>query len=281
MDKISKLILILDIELVILLGLVTFNFTKTEPVKQGSVVLGVEENSLPVLPKKISVCLKDDCLEITEEELYEDGALSQKLINTVVLEKIYPYFEQASGGKGILTNSHGSYTYWKKDRVPDLTNIFSEIYSAFERNLTTVSIQMKDLPGTNGSFAEKYIEVDNSKQKLYVWIGGKVVKEIPLSAAREGYQVYGVFPIVDKGVNPIAPTGRYMPYWMAFYYSKTQDSWWGLHGLVWWYEDGRAIYEPESNIGVRRSGGCIRMLEKDAKYLYEIFEKGEYILIHE
>ncbi len=94
--------------------------------------------------------------------------------------------------------------------------------------------------------------------------------------------MYGVFPIVDKGEAPIAPTGDYMPYWMAFYYSPKQEAWYGLHGLIWWYDDdGNKEYEPESNIGVRRSGGCIRMLVEDAKYIYDIFEKGDLVLIHE
>ena len=73
-----------------------------------------------------------------------------------------------------------------------------------------------------------------------------------------------------------------MPYWMAFYYSPKQNTYWGLHALIWWYdENGRKVYEPTSNIGVRRSGGCIRMLVEDAKFLYEIYEKGDPILIHE
>lgn len=88
--------------------------------------------------------------------------------------------------------------------------------------------------------------------------------------------------MVDKGIEPIAPGGKYMPYWMAFYYSKKQDSWYGLHGLIWMKrDDGTRWIEPETNIGLRKSAGCIRMVVADAKYLYENFEKGDFILIHE
>ena len=97
-----------------------------------------------------------------------------------------------------------------------------------------------------------------------------------------GFEVYGVFPIIDKGIQPMAPSGHYMPYWMAFYYSPWQNSWYGLHGLVWWYDDsGSKVFENTDYIGVRRSKGCIRMLKDDAKYLYDRYEKGDHILIHE
>ena len=117
---------------------------------------------------------------------------------------------------------------------------------------------------------------------LFVWMNGEVVKTILLSGPKYGFQVYGVFPIVDKGIEPEAPGGKYMPYWMAFYYAKGQDSWYGLHSLIWWYgEDGNKVYETINNIGRRESAGCIRMLLDDAKYLYENFKIGDYILIHE
>lgn len=231
----------------------------------------------------VSVCDTTSCIWISSEGLEKEGVLDENAIYQRVLDSVLPYFEQKYGGKTVAKNRAGSFIYWKEDLIPDFENIFVDIYKAFKLGINnSVNIEINDLPGTDGKYSQRYIEVDDSKQKLYAWVDGKVVKEIPLSAAKEGFQVFGVFPIVDKGVSPIAPGEKYMPYWMAFYYSPKQDSWYGLHALIWWYdENGKRVYEPETNIGIRRSRGCIRMLVEDAKYLYEIYEKGDPILIHE
>ncbi len=231
----------------------------------------------------VSVCDRTSCVWISSESLVKEGVPNENGIYQEVLDQVIPHFEDKYGGKSVAKNRAGSFIYWKKDLIPDFSNIFEEVYNAFlNGENTSVDIHVKDLPGTDGKYADRYIEVDDSKQKLYAWIDGDVVKEIKLSAAKEGFQVFGVFPIVDKGIAPIAPGDRYMPYWMAFYYSPKQNSWYGLHALIWWYdEDGRKVFEPETNIGIRRSMGCIRMLVEDAKFLYEIYEKGDPILIHE
>lgn len=283
-SDITKLVLFIDFQLAILLGLVLYNgfsgMTKTSVPQQD--VLGAE-----YIPEDreftISVCHIENCVYLSSLDVTKDGEVDKGLVYQLVLEKVFPYFEDTYGGKGFASNRGGSFVYWKEDIRPDLSNVFDEVYKSFKSGLdTNVEISLLDMPSTDGKYATKYIEIDNSRQKLFVWNNGVVEKEILLSGPKEGYEVYGVFPIVDKGLNPKAPTGDYMPYWMAFYYSPSQDSWYGLHGLIWWYDsNGRAVYEPESNIGIRKSGGCIRMVEEDAKYLYEAFQKGDLILLHE
>ncbi len=283
-SDITKLVIFIDVQLAILLGLVFYDgiSNKIEPSQNSEDVLGAE-----YIPENqeytVSVCNVENCVYLSSNDVMKDGAVDKNLVYQAVLENVFPYFENTYGGKGYASNSGGSFVYWKEDVRPDLTNVFDEVYRSFKSGLdTNVEVSLKDMASTDGKYAEKYIEVDNSRQKLFVWNAGVVEKEILLSGPKDGYEVFGVFPIVDKGLNPKAPTGDYMPYWMAFYYSSSQDSWYGLHSLIWWYDaNGRAVYEPESNIGVRRSGGCIRMVEEDAKYLYDNFQKGDLILIHE
>jgi len=231
----------------------------------------------------VPICNQGKCMWLSSESVVLEGIVDRNAVYQRVLTQVIPYFEQNYGGKTAVQNRAGSFVYWKEDYIPNLSNIFDDVYRAFvSKEDDYVEVSIEDLPGTDGRYAPRYIEVDNSKQKLYVWVNGVVQKEILLSGPKVGYEVYGVFPIVDKGEAPIAPTGDYMPYWMAFYYSPKQEAWYGLHGLIWWYDDdGNKEYEPESNIGVRRSGGCIRMLVEDAKYIYDIFEKGDLVLIHE
>lgn len=282
-----KLMILFNILLIISISAIFVYKAKGEEKKETppQQTLGVEE--IPKEEKDISVSVCDteikNCIWLTSDGLIKEDIVDENAVYQKVLDTVLPYIETQYGGKTIASNRNGNFIYWKEDMIPDLSNIFTDVYNAFKSGEDTqILIQTKDLPGTDGRYSNKYIEIDNSKQKLYVWIDGKVVKEILLSGPKVGYEVYGVFPIIDKGISPIAPTGRYMPYWMAFYYSKRQDSWYGLHALIWWYdENGKKVYEPTTNIGVRRSGGCIRMLYEDSKYLYEIFEKGDHILIHE
>lgn len=283
------MVIVLNILLVILLFLFSMYIFREKETSKSTLtqVAGAQSISFEEDMKEetfsVSVCDSTSCVWISSDGLIKEGVVDENAVYQIVLDTVIPHFEKKYGGKTFTRNRSGSFIYWKEDVIPDLSNIFEDVYLAFKSRInTSVEVLSKDLPGTDGKYAQKYIEIDNSKQKLYVWIDGMVVKEIHLSAAQPGYQVYGVFPIIDKGVAPIAPGGRYMPYWMAFYYSPKQDSWYGLHALIWWYdENGKKIYEPSTNIGVRRSKGCIRMLLGDAKYLYEIFEKGDHILIHE
>ncbi len=216
--------------------------------------------------------------------LITDSKLDKEKFNEYLERKIIPYFETLFGEKELIKNDKGEFMARKVDIVPNYSTIFNKVNEAYVNGIKDIRIDIdsNDGPGTDGKYADRYMEVDNSQQKLYVWENGVVQKVIGLSGPVYGWQVYGVFPIVDKGREPIAPGGKYMPYWMAFHYSKKQDSWYGLHALIWMYkEDGSKWYEPESNIFTRQSAGCIRMVLADAKYLYENFEKGDFLLIHE
>lgn len=234
----------------------------------------------------IEICYEKDCLTVKSDELYSlytGSFLSQEKVKKFVNERLVTYFEDNLEQYKVKNRGGAFYTY-KSDYIPDFSTLYTSLKEALKKNDidTSIVLQNKEGPGTDGKYAKKYIEVDNSQQKLYVWNNYDVVKTIELSPPRKGYEVYGVFPIVDKGLSPIAPGGKYMPYWMAFYHDPKIDSWYGLHALIWQYDDdGSKIYEPEENIGKRISGGCIRMVKEDAKYLYENFEIGDPILIHE
>ena len=216
--------------------------------------------------------------------LLRDSVLDKEKFQVYLSRRIVPYFETIFGDKETVKNSKGSFLTRKNDIVPNYSTLYDKINSSYISGITDIRVDIDGGhgPGTDGKYAEKYMEVDNSQQKLYVWKEGEVQRVIGLSGPVYGWQVYGVFPIVDKGREPIAPGGKYMPYWMAFYYSKKQDSWYGLHALIWMYKaDGSKWFEPESNIYTRQSAGCIRMVLEDAKYLYENFQKGDILLIHE
>lgn len=262
-----------------------------KPILEGNVLAETSQITLEEEEEysSIQICIKEVCKEIPSDVVkkFVTEKLTKEEMTLYILENISTYFENLYGGKSRVKNINGEFISWNKDIVPDSSHLYENIFTLLKdvkdgRIPGKYEIPLKDIAGTDGKYAKKYIEVDNSKQKLYVWEDAVVTKEIFLSGPKYGFQVYGVFPIVDKGLAPIAPGGKYMPYWMAFYHSLRQDSWYGLHGLIWWYgEDGKKVAESLENIGKRKSAGCIRMLKEDAKFLYEKFEKGDLVLIHE
>lgn len=294
--------------LAIPISLFVFTAGEEEPMEVPS-VKGVETNNVTVpvstlsmeetrepeivledIPEEnytLSVCYKDLCRKMSHKEfspLITNGEVDREKFDIYMKEKIIPFFDNVFNEMVVVKNNHGEFLARKYDEGFDFDTLYFKVNSSFISGIDDIRVDLdaKIVPGTDGKYADKYIEVDNSQQTLYVWMNGKVVREIGLSGPVYGWQVYGVFPIVDKGLSPIAPGGKYMPYWMAFYYSKKQDSWYGLHALIWMYRaDGSKWYEPESNIRTRQSAGCIRMVLEDAKYLYENFERGDKVLIHE
>jgi len=303
-----KLLVAVLITWLVVIPIIIFVFERDLKSKEG-ITLGVEneqiiideakedivveesniENALPVnIPTySISICKDEYCMTIPNEDVksFVDGSiLDREKFEEYKEKNIQPFFESKYGKKEVVKNRKGTFLAKTEDIEIVYSNVYDKVNSSFISGLTDIKIDLDSYlsPGTDGKYADKYIEVDNSQQKLYVWKKGVVEKTILLSGPVYGFQVYGVFPIVDKGREPIAPGGKYMPYWMAFYYSKKQNSWYGLHALIWGYnEDGSMWYEPAKNIGTRQSAGCIRMLLDDAKYLYERFEIGDLILIHE
>jgi hypothetical protein len=262
---------------------------------QSSYVLGESIPSPTKLVKKesfpsLNVCFKEDCYYLhpeVVESFYKNSDLDNDKVLNYLNEYIFPFFEELSGGKKVFQNKNGNFYAWKEDEVIDTSKLYDDVvelldFVGLNSSEITCELNKKEVPGTDGKYSNRYIEIDNSRQKLFAWDNGEVTKEVELSGAKYGWQVYGVFPIIDKGLQPMAPSGNYMPYWMAFHYDPRQDSWFGLHALVWWYDDnGNVVNENTDYIGVRRSKGCIRMLEEDAKYLYERYEKGDNVLIHE
>jgi len=263
---------------------------KKLPNVNSEIQVLAEQSYVPQMERNyydMKICSGSICFDIPVEdvrEFFEGGVLKKEKVMVYFLEKVFPFFENSLGKKVEVKNKNGSFLTWNLDKRADFSKVYTKLLYELEKETApeTIIVKVLDLPGTDGRYSRKYIEIDNSKQKLYYWENGKVEKIIKLSGPKYGFQVYGVFPIIDKGLDPIAPSGNYMPYWMAFYYSPKQDSWYGLHALIWHYDNnGKKIYESLDNIGKRKSAGCIRMLVEDAKYLYSKMDRGDKVLIHE
>jgi lipoprotein-anchoring transpeptidase ErfK/SrfK len=154
------------------------------------------------------------------------------------------------------------------------------------KQVTMEAPTTNSVPNTTGNYASRYIEVDGSRQLLYIWESGKY-KTYGISGALAEYNPVGIHSILNKSPNAWSSTAnKWMPYWMAFTYDRSQKAWLGFHALVYWYpgykkEGIQKIYEPETNIGKPRSTGCIRMTKTDAKSLYGWARVGDLVIIHD
>lgn len=144
---------------------------------------------------------------------------------------------------------------------------------------------LKDLPNTDGQFAQKYLEFDGSRQLMFMWEKGNY-KKFRISGAFPEYNPVGVYEILNK--SPLAwssTADKWMPYWQAFTYDSRQKAMLGIHALVYWYPGfqktgDKKIFEPETNIGKPRSTGCLRLTISDAKKVFEWSKVGDLIVVH-
>lgn len=154
-------------------------------------------------------------------------------------------------------------------------------YTVSQEN-STVLVGKTEVSGTDGIYADRYIEIDDSQQHLYVWEDNDVIMDFEISGAFDEYVVFGVFVVGEKSINAWSDIAKkWMPYWMSFYYNPNQEAWYGIHELVWWDDsDGIRHVEPSSRIGTRRSGGCLRMDRGKAEQVYNWANVGDLVLIH-
>ncbi len=156
----------------------------------------------------------------------------------------------------------------------------------------TISIKAKLsnlLPNTDGTFANRYLEADGSRQLIFYWEDGKY-RVFHMSGAYKYWNPVGIHQFFYKSENAWSKyTGVWMPYWMAFAKDPNQDNaLLGVHGLIYWCpnhkydcEPDKYIYENKANIGIPRSKGCLRLRNDDIIFLYNKIQIGDYIIVHD
>lgn len=250
--------------------------------------------------------LRSDCKAIDTDCIEEVPCVQIPAIRTYIAKRLTGMLE----GQRLLEeaqNENGSFLYrvsdWGVDEESMLQDIVEEltvriqiyqesvcdsgIEAATLSDLLTknpvVWVLKKEGAGTDGLYASKYIEVDDSQQHLYLWQDGGVIRDYEISGFYPEYAVYGVFSIINKSVNAWSSIAKkWMPWWMAYYYDGRQNAMLGIHELVYWTDENGVYHEESSeSIGKKKSGGCIRLDRGQARELYDVIEVGTPVLIHE
>lgn len=212
-NSIGKILIILNITAILIIGILLvpkdFWTVKSSDSKE---VLGVSSISDSLNQKfvPLKICTPDICQIISAEDissLYTSGTADKNKVYKYCITNIFPALQSFYNTQVLVSSEKGSFYTQTKDKRPDLSVIPDGIVSVLGQRETGKSvgvynISLISLPGTNGIYSAKYIEVDDSSQTIYAWINGKVAREFsPSSPLLNASNSYGVFSLSDTFSN--------------------------------------------------------------------------------
>lgn len=138
-------------------------------------------------------------------------------------------------------------------------------------------------PTTNGTLAEKYIEIDIAQAKMYLFKNGKVVKSYPVSTGLDYPTPTGKFEIINKvGLGYSAIYQNWLPWWMGFSYSKELNAYFGIHEQPYRLtSDGKIVSASPQAIGTPSTGGCVALAPGAAREVYAFADIGTPVYIYQ
>lgn len=162
-------------------------------------------------------------------------------------------------------------------------SLYMLLKKRFEGNdENTITLTVYDSPNTDGSIAQKYIEIDLSQQKMYLFSKGTLTKSYPISSGLDFPTPPGRYEIMNKAPNAFSKIYNvYMPWWMGFYLHPGIGASLGIHELPYWLSaDGKKHQRPSDFIGSPHTGGCVALDVGAAKQVYDFAQIGTPVLIY-
>lgn len=162
-----------------------------------------------------------------------------------------------------------------------------EVQKLLEKRITGIAINdihvgLDDGPNTTGDIASKYIEVDISQQRMYLFENGNLIRTYQISSGKFYPTPVGTFTVLNK--SPIAFSNIYtvwMPFWMAFWFSEESNAFYGIHELPFAAaEDGSQTSDQQGSVGLPSTGGCVALATGDAEEVYVFADIGTPIHIY-
>jgi len=162
------------------------------------------------------------------------------------------------------------------DRQINPTVIKNDIIDAISARLNgtdygVITEQVLNHSNTSGEKADRYIEIDISQQTLYLFDQQNLAGIYRISSGLYKPTPRGEFKIINKATNAYSDLYHvFMPYWMAFYFEKETNSYYGIHELPYWITgNGQKIQRPREFIGAPHTGGCVSLDIGAAKQVYD------------
>ncbi len=166
----------------------------------------------------------------------------------------------------------------------NVLSIFTSRLKGFESGPLVAKTSVKEPTHTNGTLAERYIEISISQQKMYLFNRGSVVGSYVVSTGLYYPTPVGEFTIMNKALEGYSDIFNvYMPYWMAFHYGWAggQDAYFGIHELPYWYVGDERKQRPREFLGSPHTGGCVSLDIGAAKEVYDFSYVGMRVVIFE
>jgi len=115
----------------------------------------------------VSMCHNDFCQYLSNDDFKTflvGKNLDKEKFNIFLHSHIIPFFEKKYGQRTVVKNSKGEFSAKLEDEEIVYSNVYDKINSAFISGINNIKVDLdyKISPSTDGKYAEKYIEVDNS-----------------------------------------------------------------------------------------------------------------------
>lgn len=170
------------------------------------------------------------------------------------------------------------------DKQDFRNNLVALINSRFNGNSSNyVYLRLIEKPNTSGIEANKYIEIDISQQKMYLWENNNNFARYSISSGLYYPTPPGKYKILNKANNAYSDIYHvWMPYWMAFSLDPKVNAYLGIHELPYWVDNnGKTIRRPRDFIGSPHTGGCVSLDVGMAKIVYDWADEGMPVLIYD
>ena len=163
----------------------------------------------------------------------------------------------------------------------DLASLISTRFNGYDSNY--VYAELIEKPNTEGKYADKYIEIDLSQQKMYLWENKEVLGIYIISSGLYFPTPPGQYKILNKALNAYSFIYHvWMPYWMAFSLDPTVNAYLGIHELPYYYDvTGTEIRRPRDFLGSPHTGGCVSLDVGIAEQVYNWVNIGTPVVIYE
>ncbi len=238
------------------------------------------------------------CLSATTDVCAENVKISKRCIRRT-LQSVKPFKRvkrtvSGAGTKVSLLEGDIAYDIGGASLVlvNKLNGLFSDLCKGklgrARRVILPVQVKPQlNQPNTDGSVAKKYVEIDYSRQLLFLWQDGKYSMFKISGPANTNYAL-GVFKVYSK--SRLAWSGAYrawMPYWLGYTKDRNTRLGVGIHALTYscpgkvkYCSPRHRIYEPVSELGVPLSDGCVRLKMQDASKVFSAINIGDIIIVH-
>ncbi len=140
-----------------------------------------------------------------------------------------------------------------------------------------VAMPNKTAPGGRTDLY-KYIDIDISEQKMRIFENGFSLGEYLVSTGTTKMPTpIGTFKILSKSELAYSNAySLYMPNFMLFTKSGA-----GIHGLPFWKNGSKVVYEGVNHLGKRVSHGCVRLALDNAIMIFAWADKGMPVVVHQ